>query len=339
MPNNSNHLISIVLPCYNGEKHVASAIKSCLNQTHKNFELIIVNDCSTDKTLDIVNLFAEKDKRIKIINNGINKKLPSSLNIGHKQAKGEFITWTSDDNVLKTNFLEKLLNGIIEKNVDIIYSNYDVISEEGNLKRIHKTGPTEHILFGNKIGASFLYKKEMFYELSGYDESLFLLEDYVFCLRASMTFKLHHLDMVLYQYRLHPESLTANIDLKKDAKTKHRRGAINMFNKLAIELSWKTETINFLTNHFLNKPLNVIDYLRHKQKIKNDILSFNSKNLNDKEIIEGLNSLLRSHLLSDHCNQNLKTLYQVFKTEKQLLLHPTFSKKTTFNYILKSLFN
>ena len=338
MPHQNNSLISIILPCYNGENHLASAIESCLKQSYKNFEVIIVNDCSTDATLKIANQFAEKDERIIVINNETNKRLPASLNIGHKQAKGEFFTWTSDDNILKTNFLENLVNTILSTKVDIVYSNYDVIDEQGNFKRTHKTGPTEHILFGNKIGASFLYKKEVFNKLNGYDESLFLLEDYDFWIRACLKFKLHHLDAILYQYRLHKESLTAHIEYKSEVNSIHKKGALKMFKKIADELTWKPETHHFLANHFLNKSIDILEYLNNKQIIKDDILMFNPTYFSKNELILGLNLLLRNHLIIDSCNRNSKTLNEVLKNEKQLLFHPTYSKKTTFNYILKSLF-
>ncbi|MCK0180163.1 glycosyltransferase family 2 protein [Flavobacteriaceae bacterium S0862] len=333
-----NHLISIVLPCYNGENYLAFAIESCLNQSYKNFELIIVNDCSTDATQKIANQFAEKDERIIVINNETNKRLPVSLNIGHKQAKGNFITWTSDDNILKPKFLEILINSLLDNQVDVVYSDYDVIDEQGNFKRTHKTGPTEHILFGNKIGASFLYKKEVFNKLNGYDESLFLLEDYDFWIRTCIKFTLHHLDAVLYQYRLHKESLTVDIEYKSEVNSKHKSGALKMFEKIANELSWKPETHHFLTNHFLNESIDILEYLNNKKIIKDDVLMFNPTSFNEDELILGLNLLLRNHLLSDSCNRNPKTLNEVFKNEKQLLFHPSFSKKTTFNYILKSLF-
>ena len=84
---------------YNGEQYLTQAIGSCLQQTYKNIELIIVNDCSTDATLSIAKSFADNDSRVKVITNEINKRLPASLNIGHNIAKGEFLTWTSDDNL------------------------------------------------------------------------------------------------------------------------------------------------------------------------------------------------------------------------------------------------
>ena len=105
-------LVSIILPVYNGEKYLEKSINSCLKQTYKNIELIIVNDCSTDNTLSICDFFVKNDTRVKLINNSINKKLPASLNIG-KKAKGNYLTWTSDDNLFKPNAIEKLVNRLI----------------------------------------------------------------------------------------------------------------------------------------------------------------------------------------------------------------------------------
>lgn len=339
MPRRNDHLISVVLPCYNGDNHLRDAVESCLCQSYENFELIIVNDCSVDGTLNIANHFGEKDNRVTVINNKTNKKLPASLNIGHLQAKGDFVTWTSDDNLLNPNFLERLLEDLLNTEADIVFSNYNVINEQGKFIRAHKTGPIEHILFGNKVGASFLYKKKVFDELNGYDESLFLLEDYDFWLRSSLQFKWVHVDEVLYQYRLHTESLTANIEFKKESNAKHKKGALKMFKKISDTLSWSAETLDLLTDHFLKESVSVNDYLNNKQNIDANILSFKSDYFNKDELIFGLNMILRNHLLSDNCNQNIKTLFKVLIREKLLLFHKAYSKKATFKYVLKSLFN
>src|ERR1017187_1387375 len=101
-------VISIVLPTYNGSKYIRTSIDSCLHQTFPNFELIIVNDCSTDDTASIVEEYVAKDDRIKIIHNIQNKKLPLSLNKGFEIAKGKYFTWTSDDNYYAPHALQTL---------------------------------------------------------------------------------------------------------------------------------------------------------------------------------------------------------------------------------------
>ncbi len=87
-----------------------------------------MNDCSTDNSLEIINSFANVDERIIVIQNSTKtKNFQRLLNIGHKLAKGDFVTWTSDDNVLKFNFLEEQLKAIEKEKVDIVYSNYNVM--------------------------------------------------------------------------------------------------------------------------------------------------------------------------------------------------------------------
>ena len=214
MPENNLHfepLISIVLPVYNGEKYLAQSIESCLHQTYNNIELIIVNDCSTDSSLNLAFSYAEKDTRIKIINNSVNCKLPASLNIGHKEAKGNFITWTSHDNFYELNAIEELLHGIIENKADIVYSNFAVIDNENAILREVQYLGIENIIFGNVVGCCFLYKKEVFERNKGYDEHFFLIEDYDFWLRATIHSRYFHVKKCLYNYRKHAESLTRRI--------------------------------------------------------------------------------------------------------------------------------
>ena len=96
MISNNNPKVSIVLPTYNGARYLKSSVESCLNQTHKNIELVIVDDCSTDETPDIVRSY--NDPRIRYVRNETNQRLPRSLNIGFALATGDYLTWTSDDN-------------------------------------------------------------------------------------------------------------------------------------------------------------------------------------------------------------------------------------------------
>ena len=130
--------VSIVLPTYNGEKYIRESIDSILNQTFTDWELIIVNDCSTDNTVNIIQEYAEKDKRIKIINNKKNEKLPNSLNIGFREAIGEYLTWTSDDNVYLNRAIEEMVK-FLEENLEyqMVCARMDFIDKNGNFMYKH----------------------------------------------------------------------------------------------------------------------------------------------------------------------------------------------------------
>lgn len=163
--------VSIVLPTYNGENYIKDSIQSVLEQSYKNWELIIVNDCSTDSTKEIVENFIKQDERIKLINNSQNKKLPASLNIGFENATGEYYSWTSDDNLYKKSAIEFMVN-YLEKHqdVDLVSCNYDNIDE--NAKFIcefeqNKKRTTLDLALYNNIGACFMYRKKITNILGG----------------------------------------------------------------------------------------------------------------------------------------------------------------------------
>ena len=210
-----NPLVSIILPVYNGEKYLEQSIESCLSQTYSNIELIIVNDCSTDKSLEIIERYCVNDSRVRLVNNPINKKLPASLNIGHSFAKGAYLTWTSDDNFYNPRAIETMIEVIEARNVDIVYANYNLIDDD--VEKVFNLKDYGFLIFSNVIGACFLYHSNV-YNKNKYDESLFLVEDYDFWLQSLAEFRFYHIQEVLYNYRHHEESLT--VSAKKDSKRK-----------------------------------------------------------------------------------------------------------------------
>ena len=107
-----NNLISIVLPVYNGERFLRESIDSVLAQTYTNWELLIVDDCSTDNTAAIVHEYVQKDSRVQYYKNEKNLRLPRNLNRGFSLARGDYLTWTSDDNVFWPTALEKMYNAL-----------------------------------------------------------------------------------------------------------------------------------------------------------------------------------------------------------------------------------
>jgi GT2 family glycosyltransferase len=203
-------LISVVLPTFNGERYLEQAAASCLNQTYRNLELIIVDDASTDNTPEIIARLAASDSRIVVIRHAENRKLPASLNTGFAKARGEYLTWTSDDNYYHPAALRTLAEILRKKpEVDIVYSDYLLIDDLN--KEIGKVfvSPAEGLGFkGNCIGACFLFRREVFAQLGGYDEKYYLAEDYDFWLRAARRFSLAPVHRFLYYYRFHAQSLT-----------------------------------------------------------------------------------------------------------------------------------
>lgn len=201
--------VSIVLPVHNGAAFLDDAIQSVLDQTFADFELICVDDGSTDSTPAILTRHAAADERIRIITNRPNKGLPGALNTGFAAARGPLHTWTSDDNIARPHMLERLVQ-TLDANPDaaIAHANYSVIDGQGRIIGFQKVGPASEILFGNRIGAAFLYRAEVTEVLGGYDTALFGVEDYDFWLRAARRFRFVTLDEDLYLYRRHEGSLT-----------------------------------------------------------------------------------------------------------------------------------
>jgi len=251
--NNPPPLISVVLPVFNGEKYLAESIESVIAQTYSHWELIIVDDCSTDSTPEIIKNYVKNNRKIRVVRNSINMKLPASLNIGFKVAKGEYHTWTSDDNRFKNNAFEIFLREISRSNSDIVYSNYQIIDSTGKILRNENVSDEKYIYaILSTCGPSFLYKKSVFHALNGYDEKKFLVEDFDFWIRASFKFKIKKINANLYLYREHKKSLT------------HLNGS------LIINATYKLieENVHYVTNEYKYLTYSKLIYLA---RVANDL--------------------------------------------------------------------
>lgn len=113
-------MISIIVPCYNAEKLVGKCIKSVLRQTYNDVELLLVNDCSTDNTLDVLNAYAAKDSRVRVIDLPKNGDKEAARYRGLLEAKGDFITFMDNDDTLPKDALEVLLRKQQETGADIV---------------------------------------------------------------------------------------------------------------------------------------------------------------------------------------------------------------------------
>ena len=203
--------VSIVLPTYNGERFIRDSIESVLAQTFTDWELIIVNDCSTDHTPEIVREYEARDSRIHVLDNPVNKKLPESLNIGFRNARGKYYTWTSDDNLYEPEAIEKLKDYLDSHPDEVMVCTGMVwIDEEGQYLRRHPIYDDERMFVDDMVGACFMYRSQVKDEIGEYDTDLFCAEDYEYWLRMIKEYgNIAYSPEILYQYRAQPNSLTA----------------------------------------------------------------------------------------------------------------------------------
>lgn len=124
-------LVSIITPSYNSELFIDETIKSVLDQIHINWEMIIVDDCSTDNSRDIIEKYIQLDSRIKLIKNNPNLGVAQSRNRAIEEAQGDYIALLDSDDIWLPNKLEKQLELMQKENVLMSFSAYNTINEDG----------------------------------------------------------------------------------------------------------------------------------------------------------------------------------------------------------------
>lgn len=212
---NSNKLISIIIPSYNGSRYIRYAIDSIINQTYQNWELILVDDYSADNTKDIMSEYELKFQNIRIVCNKKNLGIADSLNRGFAEAKGSFYTWISDDNIFKSDALKVMIDKLLSyySEVDIVYANYHAIGENGEIFSKERTvGNANSLIWKYSIGPCFLFKSECYVKSVGYEKGRRMCEDLEFFLRLyNLEFKFKNINKSLFYFRKHNAAMGANI--------------------------------------------------------------------------------------------------------------------------------
>ena len=206
--------ISVIIPAHNEEKVIARAIESILNQTFRDFKFIIVNDGSTDKTEEILDEYAKKDLRIRIIKNKNNIGLTKSLNKAIKETKSEYIArMDADDISLQNRFFKQI--AIFKKyhDISIVVNNYVIIDKNNREIKVQKLPSDNFSLYNpdrkNNIicHGSIMIKKALLDKIGGYNELLDFAQDYDLWLRIFENgYKFYLIPEVLYKFRISPES-------------------------------------------------------------------------------------------------------------------------------------
>ena len=202
---------SIVLPCYNGADFLAQSIDSVIAQTFTDWELIIVNDCSKDNSLDIMQDYAAHDSRILIINNEHNLKLPGALNRGFQEARGKYLTWTSHDNRMAPTMLEEFVSYLDDNpNKGLVTACYAAFSLKTGeqLYEVHHPDPQLHLPLFNCVCYAFMYRREVLETVGDYDTTLFLVEDYDYWVRIWQKYPVGKIYKVLYYTGVGDDTLT-----------------------------------------------------------------------------------------------------------------------------------
>lgn len=243
-------LVSVLVPAYNAELYISEAIESILNQTFKDFELIILNDCSTDNTKKIIEKYAKKDSRILLINNEENLRIAKTLNKGLKIAKGKYIVRMDADDWSYPHRIEKQVK-LMEDNPEIVLSsgNMEICDSEMNIKNKSNFPTSDEkikkvlLQYNPMVHPAMIFKKDTALEIGGYDEEV-KSEDYMFTIDMSSKGLLANHPDILIKYRILENSLTGSKMLAIHLAT--LQCAFTGHLKYGIPITFKTKVITLL---------------------------------------------------------------------------------------------
>lgn len=209
--------VSVVLPCCNGARWIGKAVESILAQTCENFELVIIDDGSTDDSKTIIAPYLY-DKRIRYIYQD-NRGFSAAINRGMKESKGIFIGFIGQDDLWMPTKLESQLRYISKhKNIDLVHSNYYIIDAKGRIMRVvrartpdfsRKEEVVKRLFLDNFIGfETVLVKRRCFDQVGFFDENMIGFSDHDMWLRIAGSFNIGYLDLYLVGKREHEFQLS-----------------------------------------------------------------------------------------------------------------------------------
>jgi len=229
-------MVSVILPTYNRECYLAESIESVLAQTYTNFELLIVNDCSTDQTAEMLNDFRKKDHRIRVIDNETNKGAPASRNIAVNLAGGKYLAMMDSDDISLPARFEKQV-AFLERHPQtyVLGSSATVIDPQGKIVNEWRLPTGDrlirwHSIFRNSrvfCNPSVMMRASIFDYVPKFNENNRTSDDSELWATIFPHKELGFANLAdkLVKYRSHPSSITGQIDksstnLSQDARTR-----------------------------------------------------------------------------------------------------------------------
>ena len=225
-PSRGDIMISVIVPVFNAEKYIENCILSILNQTYPHFELILINDGSTDHSMSICQQFENKDQRIKVLHQS-NQGVSSARNLGILNAQGDYITFVDADDTLEKEALETALDFLVEKNADVVVYSWRIVNTIDGTTSNYVLNSTDseditdvisEILqhyseYGGGYPWNKMWKKDVIIsngeEFPLFDRELFYFEDLEWVIR--MMLRIHKVVVChehLYSYYIHEDSVT-----------------------------------------------------------------------------------------------------------------------------------
>lgn len=216
----ANDLVSILIPAYNVEDYIEDCLKSVIKQSYENTEIIIVNDGSTDRTLDICKKYCKKDKRIVIINKK-NGGVSEARNVALSKCNGNYIAFVDSDDVIDGDYINRLMCAIVDNNADVACCGYKKIKKISAIakkaryrnhqnKTFNNIEALESLLYQKELDTSLwdkIIKKSCFRGIKFNDVKIFEDLDVMYKIFGNSK-KIVYVDDELYYYRIRPESLT-----------------------------------------------------------------------------------------------------------------------------------
>lgn len=251
--------VSLVLAVRDGEKFIQNTIDSVLKQTYKNWELIIINDHSVDKTKSIVNKIAKQDRRIKIFDLVAGQGAAAARNFGNQKASGDIILPCDADDPIFPNRAEVSVAELTKQKADIFYANLErcYLDTDKRASRHFQPYDANLLHYINYIAhGSTGYYKYVAEKIGGYDPEIKIGEDYDFWLKAQeVGFKFCYKKVNLAQYTMHSgQSTTANSAKNVAKRQLWNKTVRTKHNIFKIDLNYvKTHAEKEVIDFYVNK--------------------------------------------------------------------------------------
>lgn len=301
--------LSIIVPVYNVEKYLKQCLDSLINQTLDNYEIIIINDGSTDSSADIINEYCSINRNIKIINQK-NSGLSAARNRGISEASGEYIAFIDSDDYICNDMMKVMLNHAKIYNLDLVVCNHEKVYDDSEKKEVVYSDLEEGVLYsGNDLLKKFLinkitpnacdkiYKRDIFnkynivFPIGYYHEDLLTMYKILSNIQVAA-----YINKDFYKYRCRENSITTSLKLKN-----------------ILDMEYIIDEINYMFNNLYINKQELQKYIAAFNIINFNICVYMSCKIKDKDSKIVLKRLFKKYLSLKLIKNKVLSLEEKFK--------------------------